>query len=101
MRVAPFWDYGDTPNQRNLFLAVLNLEISLVTDAGTPSHWKRGILSVNIFQSLSKAFMGDRRPGGWGANRWLKSFDLEERRVGFNPFMAKRFFLEIKGSVDF
>ena len=35
---APSWDSGDIPNQRNLFLAVLNLEISLGTDSGTPSN---------------------------------------------------------------
>lgn len=61
---APSWDSGDTPNQRNLFSAVLNLEISLGTDSGTPSNWKTGVLSVNIFQSLSKASMG-----GWQARK--------------------------------
>lgn len=58
MCVAPFWDYGDTPNQRNLFLAVLNLEISLVTDAGTPSNWKRGIFKCEHIPVTLKGFHG-------------------------------------------
>ena len=32
MPVAPLWDSGDTPNQRNLFLEAWDMEISLVTD---------------------------------------------------------------------
>ena len=39
------------------------MEISLGTDSGTPSNWKTGVLSVNIFQSLSKASMGGRVAG--------------------------------------
>lgn len=64
---------------------------------------RRGVLNVQIFQPLSKAFLERDRAGGFCASRWLNSFHLKEKRVDINPSIATdtEYFLGIKGSVDF
>lgn len=59
MLVAPFGHSGDTLNQRNLFLAVRNLEISLVTGSGTPSNWKRRWFKCESITVTLQSFHGE------------------------------------------